>query len=164
MSSTSLASLLAALALTALAAPACSGGSTVVDEAEGPPASAEASAAPAPSATPASTPAEAATAAPTTTTTPAAAGSKTGGASCDAAAECESGVCEGEGCGPGQGKCAEKNRKCTLDLRQYCGCDGKTFSGGGNCPKARFAKAGPCEGDPGKGPKLPFPPAPPPPT
>ena len=40
---------------------------------------------------------------------------------CLAAAECSSGICEGEGCGDAQpGKCVAKSRQCTIDLRQYC--------------------------------------------
>ena len=60
---------------------------------------------------------------------------------------------EAEGCGPGQGKCAPKERQCTLDLRPYCGCDGKTFQSGGTCPRARYSKKGACDGDPAGAPK-----------
>jgi len=164
-SPSSLATLLAALSLAALAAPGCSGGSAVIDEAEAPAASAEpdmlaadpanapadARASPASSATPATS------AAPATSATPTSGTKKDAGASCNAAADCASGVCEGEGCGAGEGKCAAEERRCTMDLRQYCGCDGKTFSGGGNCPRNRYAKKGPCEGDPGPGLKRPAP-------
>ena len=66
------------------------------------------------------------------------------GSSCDAAADCASGVCEGQGCGSGQGVCAAKTRRCTRDRRPYCGCDGKTFYGSGNCPGQRFSARGPC--------------------
>lgn len=76
-------------------------------------------------------------------------GSKADGATCDGPDECASGVCEGEGCGPGQGTCAAKNRMCTRDLRPYCGCDGKTFQSSGSCPGARFSKKAACDGDPG---------------
>src|SRR6478735_10584768 len=44
------------------------------------------------------------------------------GASCSGADDCKSHICEGEGCGPGGGKCAPASRACTRDLRQYCGC------------------------------------------
>ena len=77
----------------------------------------------------------------------AAKGSKGDGASCDKAEECTSGICEGEGCGAGQGKCAPKDRPCTRDLRPYCGCDGKTFQSSGSCPGARFSKKAACDGD-----------------
>lgn len=67
------------------------------------------------------------------------------GASCDSAADCESGICEGEGCGPGQGVCASRERACTRDLRPYCGCDGVTFQSSGSCPGKRFAHRGECK-------------------
>jgi len=66
------------------------------------------------------------------------------GASCDVADDCESGICEGQGCGPGQGVCASKRRACTRDLRPYCGCDGKTFRASGTCPNRRFEQRGAC--------------------
>ena len=70
---------------------------------------------------------------------------KGAGESCLAAAECESGVCEGEGCGDDQpGTCAAAERMCTRDLQQYCGCDGETFGASGSCPGARYAHKGPC--------------------
>lgn len=66
------------------------------------------------------------------------------GAACDSAGDCESGICEGEGCGPGQGVCASRERACTRDLRSYCGCDGVTFQGSGSCPGRRFSHRGEC--------------------
>lgn len=159
MAPTSLATALAALSLATVIAPGCTSSSTVVDEAEAPaPSAAAETSAPAPSGTPAAETAKPVeSAVPAASATPAAGGKKAGGAACDAAAECDSGICEGEGCGAGQGKCADKERKCTMDLRAYCGCDGKTFNGGGNCPKARFSKRGACDGDPGPGPRIPAP-------
>ncbi len=164
MATTSFLSLFAALALGAALAPGCSGNSTVIDEAEAPP---PASAAAEPTPTPRTTPSaplggpSAAGTKPTESAPPAAptddGKKKLPGAACDTSVECGSGVCEGEGCGPGQGKCADPDRKCTMDLRQYCGCEGKTFNGGGNCPKGRFSKRGPCDGDAGPGPKIPAP-------
>jgi hypothetical protein len=65
------------------------------------------------------------------------------GSACESAGDCASGVCEGEGCDK-PGVCVAKNRACTKDLRQYCGCDGKTFSGSGSCPGARFSKRSAC--------------------
>ena len=70
---------------------------------------------------------------------------KPAGASCDIASDCDSGVCEGQGCGPGQGICASKRRICTRDLRPYCGCDGQTFRASGSCPNRRFKARGPCQ-------------------
>lgn len=69
---------------------------------------------------------------------------KPAGAQCSAASECESGVCEGEGCGDNAGTCAPANRGCTRDLRQYCGCDGKTFQASGSCPGQRFSARAAC--------------------
>jgi hypothetical protein len=66
------------------------------------------------------------------------------GAACDSAADCATGVCEGEGCAPGRGRCAAKNRSCTRDRRAYCGCDGNTFYSSGSCPGRRFASRGVC--------------------
>ena len=70
---------------------------------------------------------------------------KPAGEPCLAAGECESGVCEGEGCGDDQpGTCADAERMCTRDLQQYCGCDGETFGASGSCPGARYSQKGPC--------------------
>jgi hypothetical protein len=68
------------------------------------------------------------------------------GGACDQAIECASGICEGQGCGAGQkGVCMSRNRRCTRDLRTYCGCDGKTFRGSGSCPGRRFESRGACK-------------------
>ncbi|HSK03730.1 MAG TPA: hypothetical protein VK932_20900 [Kofleriaceae bacterium] len=67
------------------------------------------------------------------------------GAACLISSECASGVCEGEGCTDDRpGTCAPRSRACTKDLRQYCGCDGKTFGASGSCPGRRFAARGRC--------------------
>jgi len=67
------------------------------------------------------------------------------GSKCTNGTQCQSGICEGEGCGDDQpGTCMAKDRQCTMDLRQYCGCDGKTFQGSGSCPGGRFSKRGKC--------------------
>jgi hypothetical protein len=59
--------------------------------------------------------------------------------------DCESGVCEGQGCSDATpGKCAPRSRGCTRDLREYCGCDGKTFRSSGSCPGARFSAKSAC--------------------
>ncbi len=68
------------------------------------------------------------------------------GPRCDSDADCgDAMICEGVGCGSNEGRCVEKERMCTRDLAQYCGCDGRTFQGSGTCPGARFAYRGPCE-------------------
>ncbi len=69
---------------------------------------------------------------------------KPAGAQCQAASECESGTCEGQGCGDTPGTCAPAQRGCTRDLRQYCGCDGKTFQASGSCPGQRFSAREAC--------------------
>jgi hypothetical protein len=71
-------------------------------------------------------------------------GAKKDGSKCTQASECESGVCEGKGCGPDEGKCAAKDAKCTYDLVTYCGCDGKPFKASGSCPKRTYKKEGAC--------------------
>ena len=40
-----------------------------------------------------------------------------------------------------------RQRKCTLDLRPYCGCDGVTFRTSGSCPGQRFSARAECPGD-----------------
>ncbi|MFP6685626.1 MAG: hypothetical protein VB934_12975 [Polyangiaceae bacterium] len=69
------------------------------------------------------------------------------GAACSTGAHCRSGVCEGMGCGPDEGRCAAAKRMCTRDLRAYCGCDGVTFHNSGSCPGARYAHPGLCPKD-----------------
>jgi hypothetical protein len=69
------------------------------------------------------------------------------GAPCLEATECTSGVCEGHGCdeaSPGRCAPAWSVRSCTFDLRQYCGCNGVTFSASGSCPGHRYAHDGEC--------------------
>ena len=66
------------------------------------------------------------------------------GAACIVAADCTSGVCEGQGWGDGAGRCVSRMRACTMDIQAYCGCDGATFSASGSCPGARFASRGAC--------------------
>lgn len=66
------------------------------------------------------------------------------GAACDVNADCASGLCEGQGCGAGQGVCAATDRMCTMDAATYCGCDGKPFTASGSCPGRRFASRGEC--------------------
>jgi hypothetical protein len=67
------------------------------------------------------------------------------GAACATAADCDSGICEGPGCdGSATGRCAAERRACTMDLIEYCGCDGQTFQASGSCPKRRYAQKGAC--------------------
>jgi hypothetical protein len=70
---------------------------------------------------------------------------KPAGAACLVGPECASGICEGEGCTDDRpGTCAPRARPCTRDLRQYCGCDGKTFGASGTCPGRRFSARARC--------------------
>lgn len=66
------------------------------------------------------------------------------GAACTTGDDCASGICEGQGCEPEGGRCMPKDRMCTMDLVDYCGCDGKTFSGSSGCPNRRYASRGAC--------------------
>ncbi|MGE0867379.1 MAG: hypothetical protein AB7P03_02370 [Kofleriaceae bacterium] len=71
---------------------------------------------------------------------------KADGASCAGSAECASGVCEGEGCDERRlGRCMPRDRACTKDLREYCGCDGITFRASGSCPGQRFRAPRDCK-------------------
>ncbi len=66
---------------------------------------------------------------------------------CQSDADCDGGVCEGEGCGPDQpGTCMPTDRMCTRDAALYCGCDGAEFRSSGSCPGQRYANRGACEG------------------
>jgi hypothetical protein len=67
------------------------------------------------------------------------------GAACTASTECASGLCEGQGCGAGQGRCVARDRSCTFDIQAYCGCDGTTFDASGSCPERRYQHRGACK-------------------
>ncbi len=71
-------------------------------------------------------------------------GSRAEGAACDTGTDCASGLCEGQGCGAGAGRCVANDRTCTKDLVVYCGCDGAEFRASGSCPGQRFAERGSC--------------------
>lgn len=69
------------------------------------------------------------------------------GSPCLRAEDCQSGVCEGHGCGEDSpGQCMARSRMCTRDMQVYCGCDGETFRSSGSCPGRRYAHRGACEG------------------
>jgi hypothetical protein len=72
-------------------------------------------------------------------------GKRPPGYACETHDDCSSGICEGQGCGPGEGECAETERPCTGDIAAYCGCDGVTFAGSGTCPGGRYQHTGACE-------------------
>jgi hypothetical protein len=76
---------------------------------------------------------------------PAGAGKRTDGQLCSVHKDCESGMCEGEGCGFNAGKCVRKDRMCTRDLVMYCGCNGQPFSASGSCPGRVYNNKGPCK-------------------
>lgn len=59
--------------------------------------------------------------------------------------ECESGVCEGEGCGTRQpGRCVAADRTCKGPQETFCACDGETFRAPRDCPGQPYAKRGNC--------------------
>ena len=67
------------------------------------------------------------------------------GEACSGADDCASGICEGQGCGEAdRGVCVSKKRRCTADLRSYCGCDGVTFQSSGSCPGRRYSARAAC--------------------
>lgn len=75
-------------------------------------------------------------------------GNRKVGAFCLTAGDCASKICEGMGCGDDRpGRCADKNRACTADVRQYCTCDGRTTTGSSSCPGVRYAKQATCDED-----------------
>lgn len=72
-------------------------------------------------------------------------GTRDGGA-CERGDQCASGICEGQGCGAdSKGVCMSQNRRCTRDLRAYCGCDGQTFRASGSCPGRRYSARTACK-------------------
>ena len=69
------------------------------------------------------------------------------GEACFESAECESGVCEGEGCGMNQpGRCMPATRACSPTEEEFCGCDGETFRAPADCPGQPYASRGACAG------------------
>jgi len=66
---------------------------------------------------------------------------------CFKGADCKSGICEGEGCGPNQpGTCSPKYRICDDDdKRKYCICDGQTKILVSTCPDMRYRHARGCD-------------------
>jgi hypothetical protein len=57
------------------------------------------------------------------------------GANCSTASECQSDVCEGEGCGEAQGKCADENKACTTDARAFAGVMAKRLRAAAAVPE-----------------------------
>jgi|SRR5690606_1073818 len=67
------------------------------------------------------------------------------GEPCLVGEECESGVCEGQGCGDDQpGRCAPAERRCSTRGAEFCGCEGDTFSAATDCPGQRYAHRNAC--------------------
>ncbi len=74
------------------------------------------------------------------------------GGACLRPSDCQSGVCEGQGCtDDAPGVCVPRVRACTKDLRTYCACawdeakdDKGQFYGSGSCPDRRYAFKGDC--------------------
>jgi hypothetical protein len=70
------------------------------------------------------------------------------GAVCLKAGDCASKICEGQGCDDSTpGRCADKKRACTADVRQFCTCDGRTTTGSSSCPGVRYSKQSTCDED-----------------
>lgn len=67
------------------------------------------------------------------------------GEPCGSGDDCESGQCEGQGCGDNDGVCVSRNRPCTADLSPYCGCDDQTFHSSGTCANRLFKHRGECK-------------------
>ncbi len=71
---------------------------------------------------------------------------KAEGDACLAAAECSSGICEGQGCGDdAPGICVASDRICTMDAVTYCSCDNEDFTSSGSCPGRRFKSRTLCD-------------------
>jgi hypothetical protein len=67
------------------------------------------------------------------------------GEACFDGGECESGICEGEGCGTNQpGRCIASGRVCKGPEETFCGCDGEIFRAPHDCPGQAYAKRGTC--------------------
>jgi hypothetical protein len=82
---------------------------------------------------------------------PNAAGWLGAGEACYDGGECQSGVCEGEGCKIHQpGRCAPAERTCSAGEAEFCGCDGETFRAPGDCPGQPYARRGPCMARPAR--------------
>lgn len=67
------------------------------------------------------------------------------GQPCESGDQCESGICEGQGCGSGAlGTCIPAGRMCTADVAPFCDCRGLTFRGSSSCPGRRYRSPGEC--------------------
>lgn len=75
-------------------------------------------------------------------------GLRADGGSCFSGSQCESTICEGASCdGQSPGTCVPEDRVCTVDVVEYCGCDGQTFVSSSSCPGEAFEKLGRCDSD-----------------
>lgn len=73
-----------------------------------------------------------------------------GPAQCYSGDDCESGICEGQGCTDDMpGMCRPVGHRCSpprLNRVPYCGCDGELIYGiGDNCPGDRYQHEGECQ-------------------
>lgn len=73
------------------------------------------------------------------------AGKAADGDACTTDADCASGRCWGEGCGPREGRCVSATLGCTEDYVAMCDCAGQTFHGSSSCPGTRIAHRGACQ-------------------
>lgn len=93
------------------------------------------------------------------------------GQACFDGGECQSGVCEGQGCGVDQpGHCVAATRVCHGAEQPFCSCNGETFNAPADCPGQPYERRGACAPAPGTsapaapspaGPAAPSPAAPP---
>jgi hypothetical protein len=72
-------------------------------------------------------------------------GTRKAGGPCTTGAQCQSGICEGPGCGPQQGRCAPRKRSCGKRLQTVCGCDLQNHRVHRGCPGIRYRGAHPCD-------------------
>lgn len=75
-------------------------------------------------------------------------GGRPDGAACFSNDNCLSHICEGASCDSSRpGTCVSKDRVCTSDLVEFCGCDGNTFLSSSSCPGEPFSVRGTCPGE-----------------
>lgn len=69
---------------------------------------------------------------------------------CSTNADCESGYCNGQGCGKREGTCYIQGETCLDKDMTVCGCDGEVHQGS-PCTVGRWVHEGSCEAGQGSG-------------